>query len=169
MNKLSRTQLNLITQQFRQTNPHQALEAELLDHIASLIEQRMEQGQTFPVASEQVMQQANAQVMAQLKQVYCQEFSARLQPGMPAFSTARVRIKRRPATKPFQYMQLSSILTFLLLIGFLLVVSQPLAIPLDAFRTAWGAVGLAGILLLRWWLANRLRKSKRPLTTGLFV
>lgn len=165
MNKLSRTQLDQITQQFQQTNPHQALEAELLDHIASLIEHRMDQGQTFPAASEQVMQQATSQVMAQLKQLYFREFSTQLQPVMPTISRARIRMKRRPATKPFQYMQLSSILTFLLLIGFLIVVSRPLAIPMDAFRTAWGAVGLAGILILRWWLTNRLRKSKRPLTT----
>ncbi|GAB4043820.1 hypothetical protein [Spirosoma litoris] len=165
MNKLSRAQLDQIAQQFQQTNPHQALEAELLDHIASLIEHQMDRGQTFPTASEQVMQQANSQSMAQLKQLYVREFSTQLQSVMPTMSKARIRMKRRPATRPFQFMQLSSILTFLLLIGFLLVVSRPLAIPMDAFRTAWGAAGLAGILLLRWWLTTKLRKSKRPLTT----
>lgn len=166
MNKLSRTQLDLIARQFRQTNPHQALEAELLDHVASLIEQRMDQGQTFPAASEQVMQQVTSQVMAQLKQLYYQEFSAPFQPERPTMARAGIRMKRRPVTKPFQYMQLSSILTFLLLIGFLLVVSRPLAIPMDAFRTAWGAGGLAGLLLFRWWLTNSLRKQKGPQPAG---
>ncbi|MGF7216534.1 small-conductance mechanosensitive channel [Spirosoma lacussanchae] len=164
MNKLSRTQLDQITQQLQRTGPHLALEAELLDHIASLIEQRMDQGQTFTVASEQVMQQANSQVIAQLKQVYHQELGPKHSLGMPKTSRARFRMKRRPTTRPFQFMQLSSILTFLLLIGFLLVVSRPLAIPMAAFRTAWGAAGLAGILLLGGWLTNKLRKSKRPLT-----
>lgn len=163
MNKLSRAQLDQIAQEFQQTNPHQALEAELLDHIASLIEHQMDQGQPFMVASEQVMQQANSQSMAQLKQLYFREFNNPLQSVIPTMSRARIRMKRRPATRPFQFMQLSSILTFLLLIGFLLVVSRPLAIPMDAFQTAWGAAGLAGILLLRWWLTNKLRKSKRPL------
>lgn len=165
MNKLSRAQLDQIIQQFQQTNPHQALEAELLDHIASLIEHQMDQGQTFPVAFEQVMQQANAQVMAKLKQLYLGEFNNPLQSVMPTIPRVSIRMKRRPATRPFQYMQLSSILTFLLLIGFLIVVSRPLAIPMNAFRTAWGAVGLAGLLLLRWWLTNKHRKSKQPLTT----
>ena len=149
MNKLSRAQLDQITQQFQQTNPHQALEAELIDHIASLIEHRMDQGQTFPAASEQVMQQATAQVMAQLKQLYFREFSAQSQAVMPTISRNRVRMKRRPATKPFLYMQLSSMLTFLLLMGFLMVVTRPLTIPMNAFRTAWGAVGLAVILSLQ--------------------
>lgn len=166
MNKLSRTQLDQLAQQFQETSPHQALEVELLDHIASLIEQRMDQGQTFSAASEQVMQQANPQVMAQLKQLYLREFSTQTSSGLPLTSRARVRMKRRPTTQPFQYMLLSSVLTFLLLMGFLGVVSRPLAIPIDAFRTAWFAVGLAAIVILRWWLTNRFQKAKRPLTTS---
>ncbi|GAB3957089.1 hypothetical protein GCM10028805_48840 [Spirosoma harenae] len=164
MTKLSRTQLDLIADQIQQTNPHQALQAELIDHVASLIEQRMDTGQTFSDATEQVMQQANTQVMAQLKQLYFREFTN--QPSLMAATTLRTRIrqKRRPATKPFQYMFLSSVLTFFILMGFLIVVSRPLAVPMDAFRTAWGGVGLTGLLILRWWLSNKSRKSKRTLT-----
>lgn len=163
MHKLSRTQLDQITQQFRQTDPHQALADELLDHIASLIEHRMDEGQTFPAASAAVMQSINPETMAQLKALYLGERTTQATTSLPILMSATLRPKRRPATKPFHYILLSSLLTFLLLIGFLVVVSRPLAIPMAAFRTAWGALGLAGILVLRWWQTSQHRRSKRYL------
>ncbi|GAB4032097.1 hypothetical protein [Spirosoma gilvum] len=165
MNKLSRDQLLWLEQQLQQTRPHQALQAELLDHMASLIEQRMDQGQPFSDAFEQVTQQANPQALGQLKQRYLQEFPAR--PATIPLMPTRIglRQKRRPATKPFQYMLLSSVLTFLILMGFLVVVSRPLAVPMSAFKTALGALGLTGILIARWWLSRRGAKPKRFRTT----
>lgn len=160
MNKLSRAQLTQIEQQIQQTNSHEALHTELVDHIASLIEQRMDQGQDFPVAFDQVMQQANPQALAQLTQRYIREFTSPFSPVTPRASRIRLRSKRRPDTKPFQYMLLSSVLTFLLLIGFLVVVSRPLSVPIGAFQTVWGAAGFMCILVVRWWLARRLRKPK---------
>ncbi|QDK82078.1 hypothetical protein EXU85_27110 [Spirosoma sp. KCTC 42546] len=162
MNKLSPTQLNRLEQQIQKNKPHQALHAELVDHIASLIEQRMDQGQAFSDAFDQVLQQANPQALDQLKQLYLQEFSSRPSPALPRASQTKRRYKRRPETKPFQYMLLSSVLTFLILMGFLVVVSRPLAVPIDAFQTAWGAAGLMGILVVQWWLVRRFRNPKRP-------
>jgi|GEM_PF-5501328 len=165
MNKLSHEQLLRLEQQLQQTSPHQALQAELLDHLASLIEQRMDQGQPFSDAFDQVIQQANPQALDQLKHLYLQEFPVR--PSTIPLRPTRIglRHQRRPATKPFQYMLLSSVLTFLILMGFLVVVSRPLAIPIDAFRTAWGALGLTGILFVRWWLSRKGDKPKRLRTT----
>lgn len=165
MNRLSRDQLTRLEQQLQQTRPHQALQAELLDHMASLIEQRMDQGQPFSDAFDQVTQQATPQVLDQLKHLYLQEFPA--QPSTIPLRPTRIglRHQRRPATKPFQYMLLSSVLTFLILMGFLVVVSRPLAIPIDAFRTGWGALGLTGILFVRWWLSRKGDKPKRLRTT----
>lgn len=166
MNKLSPDQLRHLAQQIQQTRPHQALQAELLDHLASLIEQRMDQGQEFSVAFDQVMQLANPHALAQLKQLYLQEFSSRSSPGMPVAPRVRLRAQRRPATRPFQYMLFSSVLTFLLLMGFLILVSRPLAVPIGAFQTAWGAglAGLMSVFVVRWWLARNRRKPKRLLT-----
>lgn len=165
MNKLSPEQLLRLQQQLQQTRPHQALQAELLDHMASLIEQHMDQGQPFSSAFDQVSQQANPQALDQLKHLYLQEFPT--QPSTIPMRATRIglRHQRRPATKPFQYMLLSSVLTFLILMGFLVVVSRPLAIPIDAFRTAWGALGLTGILIVRWWLSRKNTKPKRLRTT----
>ncbi|MBD2754338.1 hypothetical protein [Spirosoma validum] len=166
MNKLSRDQLNHLEQHIQKTNPHQALQAELLDHIASLIEQRMDQGHPFPVAFDQVMQRANPQVLAQLKELYLREFSVRFSSATLTVSRVRLRSKRRPATRPFQYMLLSSILTFLLLMGFLIIVSRPLAVPIGAFQTAWGAglAGLMSVFFVRWWLSRSRHRPKRLLT-----
>lgn len=166
MNKLSRDQLKHVEQQLQKSNPHQALQAELLDHIASLTEQRMDQGQPFLDAFDQIMQQASPQALAQLKQLYLREFSIRALPASQTALRVKLRLKRRPTTKPFQYMFLSTVLTFLILMGFLLVVSRPMAIPIGAFHTAWGA-GLAAcmsVLVVRWWLARKSRKPKQLLT-----
>ncbi|GAB3696742.1 hypothetical protein GCM10027592_20240 [Spirosoma flavus] len=158
MNKLSRAQLDLVAQHIQQAQPHQALQAELIDHLASQIEQRMDQGQAFLTAFEQATQQANVQALVQLKQLYIREFT-----GQPASATQRkLQSKRRPATKPFQYMLLSSGLTFLILMVFFIVIIWPLAIPINVFQTAWGIglAGLLGILMVRWWLARRSRRPK---------
>ncbi|UHG94016.1 hypothetical protein [Spirosoma oryzicola] len=158
MNKLTRAQLDLVVQHIQQAKPHHALQAELIDHMASLIEQRMDQGEDFSAAYNQLTQQATVQAMNQLRQVYSREFG-----GSTARTTRlKIRQKRRPATKPFQYMLLSSVLTFLVLMGFLIVVSRPLSIPIGVFQTAWGMglTSLTGVLIIRWWLTRRSSKSK---------
>ncbi|CCG98395.1 hypothetical protein FAES_0383 [Fibrella aestuarina BUZ 2] len=165
MNKLSRTQLAQLARQLRQTNPHQALEPELLDHLASLIEHEMDRGQPFDVAAQQVIQQASPQAMVELTQHYIQEVSAWRSPAVSAALKARGRLKRRPATKPFRYMLISNVFTFVLLMGFLIVVSRPLAVPLSAFRLVWGTGALLAILFLWWWSTGKVRTTKRSLTT----
>lgn len=166
MNKLSPDQLSHLAQQIQQTRPHQALQAELLDHLASLIEQRMDQGQEFSIAFDQAMQLANPHALVQLKQLYLQEFTSKSSQAMPVALRVRLRAQRRRATRPFQYMLLSSVLTFLLLMGFLILVSRPLAVPLGAFQTAWGAglAGLMSVVIVRWWLAHNRLKTRRLLT-----
>jgi len=155
MNKLSHPQLDHIAQHIRSTRPDPALYDELVDHVASLIEQRMAGGQAFPAAFDGVMQQANAQTLDQLKQLYRREFTAL--PATPV--VRRVRSRRRPAPRPLWY----TLLAFLTVMGCLVAVSQPLAMPVAVFRTV-GAVGGAGVmslLLVRWWLARRPRKRGR--------
>lgn len=162
MNKLSRAQLDYVALQLQQTKPHQALQAELLDHIASLIEQRMNQGQTFAVAFDQVMQQANPQALDYLKQLYFRELLFR---ATPAASRVGLRSKRRSAAKPLQYVLLASLFAFLMVMGCLILVSLSLDVPMSAFQTVWGVsiTGLAGVFLVRWWLARQLSKPKRVL------
>lgn len=161
MNRLSRAQLDLVAQHIRQAKPHPALQAELVDHMAVLIEQQMDQGQAFPAAFEQLVQQTNPQAMHQLKQRYDQAFT-----GLRPTATQLLRrAKRRPATKPFHYMFLSSGLTLLILMGgFLFVVCRPLALPIGVFHTTWsiGLVGVGGVGVVRWWLKSR----SKPLATG---
>ena len=162
MTKLSRAQLNLIAQHIRQARTHPALQAELVDHMATLIEQRMDQGQAFPAAFEQLVQQTNPQAMHQLKQRYSREFMG----YGPTPAQLNRRAKRRPATKPFYYMFLSSGLTLLILMGgFLIVVGHPLSVPIGVFQAAWaiGLVGLGGVLVVRRWLTSRFPK---PFATG---
>lgn len=163
MNKLSRAQLGLVVQHIRQVRPHQDLQAELVDHMATLIERQMDEGKDFPAAFKQLTQQTNLQIMNQLNHHYRREFTD----NRATAARLSVRSKRRPATRPFQYMFLSSGLTFLILMGFLLVISRPLAMPIGVFQTAWavGLAGLGGVLVVRWWLKRRASKSK-PFATA---
>jgi hypothetical protein len=165
MNKLSRDQLNQVSYHIQQANPHQALQAELVDHLATQIEQRMDQGLDFQTAFEQVRQQASPQALSQLKQLYTREFMPQF--SVPATGRAGVKSRHRLAARPLRYMLLSSVVTLLLLMGVLIWISRPLAIPLGAFQPVWGAalMGLSGVVLVRWWLARRLRKPKRMQTT----
>jgi hypothetical protein len=161
MNKLSREQLDQVAHHIQQTNPHQALQVELLDHLATQIEQRMNQGLSFPNAFDQVTQQASPQALFQLKQLYTREFIA--QQLIPATGQASVKSRRRLAAKPLRFMLLSSVVTLLLLMSVLIWISRPLAIPIGAFQPVWGAAltGLMGVVLTRWWLARQIRKPKR--------
>lgn len=146
MHTLSRDQLQRVIQHIRQARPHPALEAELVDHMATLIERQMIQGQDFAAAFEQLAGQASAQILQGLSQRYDQTF-------MPPVSRFNRRLKRRPATKPFHYMFLSSGLTLLLLMGgFLVVTTRPLALSSGVFHPTW-AIGLAalGAVGLAWW------------------
>lgn len=157
MQSLSPGQLKEITQYIRQTRPHPALQAELIDHLASLIERRMHQGEEFRTAFQELVPQASLPVMQQLNQQYNRTFNG-LRPTVHPYNR---RVKHRLATKPFYYMYLSSGLTLLLLIvGFLLLIGRPLSLSDGVFQPTWGiamaAVGAVG--LVRWWLKKRLTK-----------
>lgn len=163
MNKLSRAQLDAVTYHILQTKPHQALQAELVDHIASLIEQRIKQGQAFPEAFEQVMQQANPQALGKLRQLYLQEFTVAPSAASLMVSRSRLRSQRRTSPQSFQYMLLSSVLTFLVLMLFIALVSRPFAVPVGTFQMVFvvGLAGVMGVFMARWWTTRRLRKPKR--------
>lgn len=164
MNKLSRAQLDLIVRHIRQARSHPALQAELVDHMAALIEQQMDQGRDFPAVFEQLVQHTNSQVLNQLKQHYNREFMD----YRPTATQLNRRAKRRPATKPFYYIFLSSGLTLLILmVGFLIVLGHPLSVPIGVFQVAWaiGLAGLGGVGVVRWWLTSRFPKPK-PFATG---
>ncbi|QKZ15463.1 hypothetical protein [Spirosoma sp. KUDC1026] len=165
MEKLSRDQLNQVSHHIQQTNPHQALQTELIDHLATIIEQRMDQGSDFQTAFDQAKQQASPQALSHLEQLYAREFMSRFL--VPATGRAGVKSRHRLAAKPLRNMLLSSVITLLLLMGVLVGISRPLAIPLGAFQPVWGAalLGLSGVTLFRWWLTRRLRKPKRMQTT----
>lgn len=157
MNKLSRAQLDLVAQHIRQAGSHSALQAELVDHMAALIERQMNQGKDFPTAFEQLIQQTSPQAMHQLRQRYDQEFTGHRATAIPL----NRRAKRRPMTKPFYYMFLSSGLTLLMLMGgFLFVVCRPLGLPIGVFHTTWvmGLVGFGSVGVARWWLTSRSPK-----------
>ncbi|UHG94739.1 hypothetical protein [Spirosoma oryzicola] len=148
MTKLSANQLEQVTQYIRQTKPHPALQAELVDHIATLLERQLSQGHDFAVAFEQLTGRASPQIIQGLSHQYQQTFS-------PPVSRLNRRLKRRPATKPFYYIFLSSGLTLLLLMGgFLLIMTPPLALSGGVFGPTW-AIGLAALCAVvgaRWWL-----------------
>jgi hypothetical protein len=169
MNKLSPDQLDHIAQHIQQTNPHQALQAELLDHLAAQVEHHMTQGLDFQTAFDQVKQQASPQAMTQLKQLYLREF---IPQSAVHLSSVRIgaRARRRSATKPFQYMLLSNIVAFVILMSSIIWISRPLDVPIGAFQRVWGAgllilVGLLGVFLVRWRTTRRSHKQK-PLRTA---
>lgn len=159
MNKLSRAQLNLVTQHIRQAKLHPALQAELVDHMATLIERQMDQGRDFSTAFNQLLQQTNAPVLNGLKQRYNQEFAGH------RFTATQLnrRAKRRLATKPFYYIFLSSGLTLLLLMGGLLfLVCHPLVLPIRVFHSTWAIslIGFGSVGVARWWLTRRSAISR---------
>ena len=148
MTKLSSNQLVQVTQYIRQTKPHPALQAELVDHMATLLEREISQGHDFAAAFEQLTGRASPQVILDLSDRYQQTFS-------PPVRRLNRRERRRPATKPFYYIFLSSGLTLLLLMGgFLVVMTRPLALSSGVFWPTW-AIGLAALCAVvgaRWWL-----------------
>ena len=128
MTKLSSNQLVQVTQYIRQTRSHPALQAELVDHMATLLERQMNQGHDFAAAFEQLIGRASPQVILDLSYRYQQTFT----PPVSRFNRRQIR---RPTTKPFYYMFLSSGLTLLLLMGgFLVVITRPLALSSGVFR-----------------------------------
>ena len=155
MPTLSRDQLHVVIQHIRRAKPHPALEAELVDHMAVLIERQMSQGQDFAAAFDKLAGQTSSQALHGLSQCYDRTF-------MPPVSRFNRRLKRRPATRPFHYMFLSSGLTLLLLMGgFLVVITRPLALPSGVFHPTWaiGLAALGAVGLARWWLKGRPPKS----------
>lgn len=148
MTKLSSNQLVQVRHYVWQTKSHPALQAELVDHMATLLERQLSQGHDFAAAFEQLTGRASPQVILGLSQQYQQTFS-------PPVSQINRRLKRRPATKPFHYIFLSSGLTLLLMMGgFLLVMTRPLALSSGIFGPTWaiGLVALCAVVGARWWL-----------------
>ncbi|MBD2703482.1 hypothetical protein IC229_22750 [Spirosoma sp. BT702] len=166
MTKLSRAQLDTVAHQIQQNEPVQALQAELVDHIASMIEQKMEQGLIFPDAFNLIMKQANPQALDQLKQLYSREFMANPSSATLTASRMRLRSQRRTSPQPFQYMLLPSGLVMLILMVFFGLVSRPFSVPIGTFQvvSVVGVAGLMAVIAVRWWTTRRLRKPKRLLT-----
>lgn len=154
MTKLSSHQLVQVSQYIRQTKPHPALLAELVDHLATLLERQMSQGHDFAAAFEQLTGRASPQVILDLSYRYQQTFS-------PPVRRLNYRERRRPATKPFYYIFLSSGLTLLLLMGgFLILTTRPLALSSGVFHSTWvtGLAALGAVGLALWWLKGRPSK-----------
>ncbi len=150
MHTLSRDQLHRVIQHIRQARPHPALEPELVDHMATLIERQMSQGQDFAAAFDKLAGQTSPQALRVLSQHYDRTF-------MPPVSRFNRRLKRRPATKPFYYMFFSSGLTLLLMGGFLVVITRPLALSSGVFHPTWAIAlaALGAVGLTQWWLLKR--------------
>lgn len=154
MTKLSSNQLHRVIQHIRQARPHPALEPELVDHMATLIERQMSQGQDFATAFDKLAGQTSSQALHGLNQQYDRTF-------MSPVSRFNRRQIRRPTTKPFYYMFLSSGLTLLLLMGgFWVVITRPLALSSGVFHPTWtiGLAALGAVGLARWWLKGRFPK-----------
>lgn len=162
MNKLSDTQLARITYYIQQTSILPELQAELVDHVASLVEKRMEQGLDFSVAFEQVMQQANPQALVRLKELYIQETVVRSLSTTSVAARRRVRAKRRSLSQPIQYSMYGSVFAFIVLMGLLILISRSMSMSLAHSQLAWimSGVGLTGVLLARWLLSPKIRKLK---------
>lgn len=162
MNQLSDTQLDRITHYIKQTSVQPALQAELVDHVASLIEKRMEQGQDFSVAFEQVVQQANPQALARLKELYVQETMGRSSLTMSVMARRRVRSKRRSLLQPIQYSIYVSAFACIVIMGILILISRSMSMSLAHSQLTWimGGVGLTGVLIARWLLSPKIRKLK---------
>lgn len=160
MHTLSHDQLNQVKQHIRQTKPHPALQVELVDHMAALIERQINQGQDFQTAFQWLVQQTSPQVMQGLNQQYDQTFRAQRSPG----TQVNRRVKQRLATKPFYYMFLSCGLTLMLLMGsFMLLIGRPLALSNGVFHPTWivGLAAVGAVGLVRLWLTSR---SPKPFT-----
>lgn len=162
MNQLSDTQLDRITHYIQQTSVQPVLQAELVDHVVSLVEKRMEQGLEFSVAFEQVMQQANPQALARLKELYVQETMGRSSLTMSVMARRRIRAKRRSLSQPIQYSIYGSVFAFVVLMGLLILISRSMSMSLAHSQLAWiiGGVGLIGVLVARWLLSPKIRKLK---------
>lgn len=150
MKKLAPNQLDQVRQYVRQTSPHPALAAELVDHLASLLERQLNQGYDFTTAFAQLTGQVSPQIMLDLNHQFKQTFT-------PPVSRLNRHPKRRPATRPFHYMFLSCALTFLLLMGGFLLIAHPMALSSGVFYPVWaiGLVGVGAVGLARWWLKRR--------------
>lgn len=162
MTKLTRPQLTQLEQALRQRGPHQALQTELVDHLASEVEYLINSGQSFETALHQAMQEANPQAVAQLKQTYQQVFNQVSLPTLlPRLSTNR-RGKRRPVDKPFRQWLYGSVFAFVVLMICLTWVSQLFSLPLKALSEVWslGLTSLLAALIARLLFRRRSRKGR---------
>lgn len=146
MTKLTRPQLIQLEQALRRSGPHQALQAELIDHLASEVEHLIDGGQSFEVALQQAMQEANPEAVAQLKQTYQQVLNRVPLPALLPRLSGGQRGKRRSVAKPFQQWLQGSVVAFLTLMICLTWVSQLFALPLKVFGEIW-LLGLTSLLV----------------------
>lgn len=160
MKKLTPDQLANLKTYLLQTSPHQALQTELLDHLACEVEQWMDKGHSFETALGVVRQEASIQAVSQLKQRYQRELETPYQ--FVARSTARRQKRRRPYLKQFRYMLLSNGVAFVAFMVCLTLASRPFAVPLHTFNGAWlaGLISLCGAVAVRLLLRRRSKKRK---------
>lgn len=162
MKKLTRPQLTQLEQALYRSGPHQALQTELVDHLASEIEHLIDAGQPFETALHQVMQEANPQAVAQLKQTYQQ-----LVNPVPALAFSRRLAGRRQRKRQLMVNQFPtwlrvSVVAFVTLMICLTWVSQLFALPLGVFGGVWllGLASLIGSLSARLLFRHRPRRGR---------
>lgn len=137
MKRLTASQLAELKQALGRRGPHQALQAELLDHLATEIETLVNDGQTYETALQQVMQEANPQALAHLKQTYQQSFGFVPIPTLPRrLSGRRYRNRQAVSAQLPTWLRVSAFTVVTLLIC-LMWVSQLFAVPLYVFNLVW--------------------------------
>ncbi|WP_420151220.1 hypothetical protein [Spirosoma sp.] len=165
MKKLTASQLNQLKDALRQNRPHQALQTELLDHLAIDIEHRMNGGQSYETALYRVMQEASPQAIAQLKQTYRQMLDTVPLSIRPGRLSSRRTGKHRSRPEQFQQWTQVSVITFVTLMICMMWVSQAFSVSLKAFGNVWlvGLMSLTGALGAQLLFQRRHRRNRHRL------
>lgn len=163
MKRLTPSQLAELEQALSGSHPHQALQAELLDHLAAEIETLMNNGQSYELALQQAMQEANPQALAQLKHTYQQSLGLVSVQVLSRRSPGRRYRKRHSASTQLPTWLRTSAFTFVTLMICLMWVSQLFAVPLGVFNFVWvaGLTSLSVVYSVRLLLRPRSR-TMRP-------
>ena len=163
MKRLTALQLAELKQELSRSCSHQALQAELLDHLAVEIETMMNDGQTYEMALHQAMQEANPQALAQLKHTYQQSLNFVPLPSLLRRPSGRRYRNRQSVSTQLPTWLRTSAFTFVTLMICLMWVSQLFAVPLGVFSLVWvaGLISLSVIYSVRLLFRPRSR-SVRP-------
>ncbi|MGV3559580.1 hypothetical protein [Larkinella arboricola] len=157
MIKLTALHLQQLDQALVRSGLPQVLHPELLDHLAIDIEHAMADGQDFSAALHQVMQQVNAEAIAQLKQIDQQMQDRAVVPAFVNRVPVRRYRKRHRATDQFKIWRQTSVLAFVTLMICLFWMSPVFCIPLTAF----GSVCIVALTSLLGALGARLFTPRR--------